>query len=223
VEPTARPSRRRPGRPWRLRGRLGALAALAVLVTAGMAIAPSAAYADPGEPHPPVTVAPCSSLGPIDWWYYYQSGPYARAGVRYIIISTSTVFEPAHGRFIENTTDQTFTGTWTATETRTVTFTTSFTLTIASTAIMRTTITLAAGVQVVETRTTQLGVSATSQIPPHRTMLGEYGLHSLDVVMDVQTVAMRQDMQTCEFVPSNVQRHTAHAPTINEGWRFTLF
>jgi hypothetical protein len=87
---------------------------------------------------------------------------------------------------------------------------------------MGATITLAAGVQVVQSRTTQLGVSATANVPPHRTMLGEYGLHSLDVVMDVGTVGMRQDMQTCEFVEGNVTRHTAHAPTVNEGWRFTL-
>jgi hypothetical protein len=48
-------------------------------------------------------------------------------------------------------------------------------------------------------------------------------VQSLDVVMDVHTVGMRPDMQTCEFrLGSNVTRHTAHVPTINEGWRFTL-
>jgi hypothetical protein len=213
----------RPGRLRLRRAQLGALAAFVALVTAGTVIAPSTAYAGCCEPRPPITYAPCSTLGPIDWWYYNQPPPYVQSGVRYIIVSWTPVFEPAHGRFIQNTTNQTFTGTWTATETRTVTFQTTFTLTIASKEVMSTSITLAASVQVVQTRTTQLGVSATAQIPPHSTMLGEYGLQSLDVVMDVQTIGMLADRQTCAFVPGNVSRHTAHAPTINEGWRFTLY
>ena len=32
-----------------------------------------------------------------------------------------------------------------------------------------------------------------------------------------------EDGETCEYrLGSNVTRHTAHVPTINEGWRFTL-
>jgi len=219
VEPTASPSRRRAGRlGWR---RLGALAAVSVLFTAGSALAPSQAHADWGPPRP-ITVRPCAELGPIDWWFNHSQGYYARSGVRYIIISVTPAFDPAHGRFIQNTTDQTFTGTWTATESRTVSLTHSLDITIASEEVMDISITLAAGIEVVVSRTTMLGVSATSQIPPFRTMLGQYGLQSLDVVMDVGTVGMRRDMVTCEYVQGNVERHTAHAPTINEGWRFTL-
>ena len=106
-------------------------------------------------------------------------------------------------------TDQTISGNWTATESRTVTPALN--------------VSLATGFQIAVSRTTSIGVGATAPIPPFRTMLGEYGLQSFDVVMDVHTVGMRHDMQTCEYrLGSNVTRETAHVPTINEGWRFTL-
>ncbi|NRQ37001.1 hypothetical protein HII36_34955 [Nonomuraea sp. NN258] len=194
---------------------------VAALVTAAMAVVPSTALADPGGPRVPITVRPCAELGPIDWWFY-NSPPYAKDGVRYIIISATPTFDTAHSRFVQNNTDQTISGTWTASETRTVSLTHSLNVSIASPKVMGASITLAAGVQAVQSRSTQIGVSATSPIPAHRTMLGEYGLNSLDVVMDVQVVAMRKDLQTCEYVESNRSRHTAHAPTVNEGWRFTL-
>jgi hypothetical protein len=213
-----------PTRGWRRR--LGAVAAFATLLVA----APGAALADPaigpGFPHAPIQVAPCSSLGPIDWWGTNQGG-YARDGIRYIIVSTTPVFEVAYGRFNENRTDQTISGNWTATESRTVTMTASITLTIqggrANPETLALTVTLATNYQIAVSRTTSIGVGATAPIPPYRTMLGEYGLQSFDVVMDVHTVGMRHDMQTCEYrLGSNVTRETAHVPTINEGWRFTL-
>lgn len=210
----------------KLARRLGALAAFVALITA----TPGAALADPvigpGWPHAPIQVAPCSSLGPIDWWGTNQGG-YARYGIRYIIVSTTPVFEVAYGRFNENRTDQTISGNWTATESRTVTMTASITLTIqggnANPETLALTVTIATGFQIQVSRTTSIGVGATAPIPPFRTMLGEYGLQSFDVVMDVHTVGMRRDMQTCEYrLGSNVTRETAHVPTINEGWRFTL-
>ncbi|GAA0912134.1 hypothetical protein [Virgisporangium aurantiacum] len=210
----------------KLTRRLGALAAFVALITA----TPGAALADPaigpGFPHAPIQVAPCSSLGPIDWWGTNQGG-YARDGIRYIVVSTTPVFELAYGRFNENRTDQTINGNWTATESRTVTMTASITLTIqggrANPETLALTVTLATGFQIQVSRTTSIGVGATAPIPPFRTMLGEYGLQSFDVVMDVHTVGMRHDMQTCEYrLGSNVTRETAHVPTINEGWRFTL-
>ncbi len=230
MQPTASPSRRRPGRLGGWRGRLGTLAAFVALVTAGTTFAPSAAFADPNIPPTwppaPLQVVPCAQLGPIDWWFNNQP-PYAKAGIRYIIVSTTPVLDVAYGRFNENRTDQTITGNWTASESRTITVTASISLTTtggrANPETLALTVSLATGLQVTVSRTTTIGVGATAPIPPQRTMLGEYGLQSLDVVMDVHTVGMRQDMQTCEFrLGSNVTRHTAHVPTINEGWRFTL-
>jgi hypothetical protein len=193
---------------------------------------PGTAHADPiigpNWPPAPLIVAPCSSLGPIDWWFSPQP-PYAKAGVRYMIVSATPTLDVAYGRFNQNNTDQTITGNWTATESRTVTMTASIGLTIAGNggradpAAIALSVTLNTGFQVSVSRTTTIGVGASAPIPPHRTMLGEYGVQSLDVVMDVHTVGMRTDMVTCEYrLGSNVTRHTAHMPTINEGWRFTL-
>lgn len=212
------------------RGRLGALAVLTTLVTAGTAAVPGAALADPaigpGFPHAPVQVAPCSSLGPIDWRGTNQGG-YARDGVRYIVVSTTPVFDVAYGRFNENRTDQTINGNWTATESRTVTMTSTFSLTVNggpySPDTVALTVSLSTGYSVAVSRTTSIGVGASAPIPPYRTMLGEYGLQSFDVVLDSHTVGMRHDGVTCEYrLGSNVTRGTAHVPTINEGWRFTL-
>jgi hypothetical protein len=210
-----------PRHPRHWRARLGALAAVAAMATAGTLVAPSPANAGCCFIPPTMTVAPCSTLGGIDW-----QGPnlpyYVQWGLYYTTISATSVFEPASGRFIQNTSDQTFQGAWTSTQTREVALTASFNLTVNNTAVAKTSITAATGIQVVERRTTQLGVTASSSIPPRRTMLGEYGLQSLDVIMDVGTVGMRADRVTCEYLPSNKVRHTVHIPTINEGWRFTL-
>jgi hypothetical protein len=223
VEPTASPSRR----PARLgRGRLGAVAAFATLVAAGVAVVPGAAHADPVLPPLPLAVVPCATLGPVDWDFFEQpvgSG----SGVHYIIHSSTPTLDVAHGRFIENPTGQPITGNWTASEARTVTMTSSVNLTIAGNGgradpqELALTITLATGLQVTQSRTTSVGVGASATVPPQSTMLGEYGLRSLDVVFDMQVVVRRFDMVTCEL-RSIERNHTAHVPTINEGWRFTL-
>lgn len=209
------------------RSRLGTLAALTTLVMAGTAAVPGAALADPaigpGFPHAPVQVAPCSSLGPINWIGTNQGG-YARYGIRYIVVATTPVFDVAYGRFNENRTDQTINGNWTATESRTVSMTASFNLSVnGSSETIALSVTVATGLSMTVSRTTSIGVGASAPIPPYRTMLGEYGLQSFDVVLDSHTVGMRHDGVTCEYrLGSNVTRGTAHVPTINEGWRFTL-
>jgi hypothetical protein len=54
-------------------------------------------------------------------------------------------------------------------------------------------------------------------------MLGEYGLQSFDVVFDMQRVTMVPGSPTCYlWLDSTIANNTAHVPTINEGWRFTL-
>ncbi|GIF01445.1 hypothetical protein [Paractinoplanes rishiriensis] len=213
MKPTATPSRRR----------IGAFAVFAALAMAATALTPSAALADPQGPfpRPPIVSRPCSELGPIEF-ITGPSGNYLKAGIRYLVISVNPVFEPSTGRFIQNTSDQTITGTFTASESRTVTMTTTLNFSVTSMLTQRTTITMSTGFQVVQSRTSMIGVTAVSAIAPRTTLLGEYGIHSLDVVFDAQTVAMRRDGITCEYVDSNRTRGTAHVPTINEGWRFTV-
>ncbi|GAA4459742.1 hypothetical protein [Phytohabitans houttuyneae] len=220
-----------------LRARLSVLVSLALLVAAALvAGTPGAARADPGTcgncpipwPPPRIVYVPCSQLGPIDWWFFNQGPPFVQSGVRYTIVSSTPTLDVAYGRFVENPTDQPITGNWTATQQRMVTMTSSIALTIAGNGgranpeAIALSVTLATGIQVAVSYTTTIGVGATAEVPPRRTMLGEYGLRSLDIVMDVQVVSMMQDRVTCAYREGGAERHTAHVPTINEGWRFTL-
>jgi hypothetical protein len=229
VEPTASPTRQL----GRWRGRLGALAAFFALAMTGMAVAPIAASADPGTgsgtiywPPPTIQRVPCADLGPIDWrpindWVYLQ------AGNVFTIRSATPTFDKAYGRFVENNSDATISGSWTATEARTVSLSLNFSITYITTVntqnVFSSTVQQSTGFQVTVSRTTQVGVGATTPVPPRRTMLGEYGLQSLDVVFDVRGVFQRRDNpQMCDLSIHITTNQTAHVPTVNEGWRFTL-
>lgn len=224
MKPTTNSPRQRPGRPGRWRRRLGALAAIAALLTAGTVVAPGAAQADPcWTCWPPPPTVPCTELGPIVWHDDTTGGLYAKNGVKFDVVSTTPVFDVAYGRFNENRTDQVITGSWTASQSRTITMTSSFnfSLSVATGEELRTTVTAATGIQVTESRTTMVGVGATAPVPPHSTVLGEYGLQSLDVVFHARRVYLRHDLQYCVLAREPELNQTAHIPTINEGWRFT--
>jgi hypothetical protein len=230
VEPTARPFRRLAhARRWR--GRLGVIAASFALLLTGTAVASGAAQADPGTggPHPiPIprlTPVPCASLGPIEW---FDVNAQLSEGQIFAIRSVVRNFDVAYGRFVENPTPIEIDGQWTATEARTVTLTFFFTQSVAVTSqISRgfsTTVSAATGTQVEQSHTTKVGVGAVAKIPPGRTMLGQYGLQSLDVVFDLQRVTrLSSAPQTCYlWLDAIITNNTAHVPTINEGWRFSL-
>jgi hypothetical protein len=228
VETTARPPQRRPGFRGLWRGKLSALVPVFALVTAGIVTAPGAAHADPVFTPPGYRKGPCAELGALDLVpddVYHQ---YAKIGFAYRVVSSTTVFEPAWGRFVDNDSDVVRNADWTASESRTVSLQTTFNLQVqagrtAPTGGMQTMVTLATGVQVTESRTTEIGVSVHGPVQPHTRTLGEYGLSSMDVVMDQLLVGMMPDLTTCIYNVDNWTRGTAHIPTINEGWRFTDF
>lgn len=225
VKPTASPARL-PGRRWRL----GACTTVAVMAMTGAAIAPGAAHADPGTGTGPITLprlkpVPCADLGPIR---LVQVTEQLSEGYVFTVRSATSTFDVAYGRFVQNPTPVEIDGQWNATEARTVAITMFFSqsVTLTSTIVegFGAAVTVTTGIQVVQSRTTKVGVGAVAKVPPNRTMLGEYGLQGLDVVFDMQRVSMLRDApQTCYlWLDSTIANNTAHVPTINEGWRFTL-
>lgn len=228
MEPTEIPSRR-PVRRGRWRARLGVLATLFAVAAAGTMLAPGTAQADPGTGTGPIKLprlapVPCADLGPIEW---VQVADQTLEGTLFIVRSATPAFDVAYGRFVQNPTPAKVVGQWTASESRTVSigFFFSQSVTVTSTIVrgFSAAVTVTTGVQVVQSRTTRVGVGATAVIPANSTMLGEYGSQSFDVVFDMQRVTMVPGSPTCYlWLDSTIANNTAHVPTINEGWRFTL-
>lgn len=220
---------RRAGNQGRWR-RLGALAAFLVVATTATPLIPGIAHADPGTGTGPITIpritaVPCATLGHIEWTHVNFDTYEGRV---FTIRSTTPTFDVAYGRFVQNPTPVEIDGQWTATEARTVSltffFSQSVTVTGPITRGFSAAVSASTGLQVQESRTTRVGVGAVAKIPPNRTMLGQYGLEGLDVVFDMQLVtAVGSAPQTCYlWLDSTIANNTAHIPTINEGWRFTL-
>ena len=78
------------------------------------------------------------------------------------------------------------------------------------------------GAQIVQERTTAIGVNAGLVVAPHSRVTGQYGVQAFDVVYDVQTVrawpAIPNRIERC--FDQGAQRGTTNAPTLTEGWRF---
>ncbi|WP_436761428.1 hypothetical protein [Streptosporangium sp. V21-05] len=78
--------------------------------------------------------------------------------------------------------------------------------------------------QIVQERTTAIGVDASLVVPPRSRVTGQYGVQAYDVVYDVQTVfswpaVVGRPREQC--FDRGTQRGTTNAPTVTEGWRFT--
>jgi hypothetical protein len=202
-EPSARRPRRRRGL-----GLASVLSMLATLIV--VVVAPSPARADglipPGN-------FDCAAYPNIAWQRIFSGFDIWRA-YNHQLISSSPTFDVADARVVENGLPYDVEATFSSQQSRTFSLQVSVGVTAKVGEYLSTTL----GVQVVQSRTTAIGVSVTSTVPANSRVLGEYGLHAYDVEYDMQ-VLMKDNRHCGAGTP---QRGWAHAPTVAEGWRFSI-
>jgi hypothetical protein len=130
----------------------------------------------------------------------------------YTLVSSTQTFLVADSRIVVNTLDTAASATFTSSQSRT--FTIQFTVGTAARVSEMLTVNLSA--TVVSSQTTSIGVNATATVPPHSSLLGEYGVVGFDVTYDVNRYQVSANV-FCKKISTT--RGTASAPTTTEGWR----
>ncbi|TDC86183.1 hypothetical protein E1193_00515 [Micromonospora sp. KC606] len=139
----------------------------------------------------------------------------------YTLISSVPTFNVAEGRSVINALDAPVTTTFTSNQSRTYTVSTS----TGHQASFFNFLTVSVSQNATLSRTTALGVSATTVMPPRTRVLAEYGIEAFDIVYDVQGyTCLGSNCRTC---PVNCNknggptREARNVPTVIEGWRLT--
>jgi hypothetical protein len=216
--------RREPGR--RRRWWQAAVVAALSLVATGLltttAASPSHAQAAPYE-------VPCPGFD--EAFAGFVPGGYAV--YKYQPVATREVFDVAYGRPIDNNTSTPRTVELTTTTTRT--FTTEVTkVTEASSSFsigfgdkvkvsLGSSLKRSVSEKITNSIQTAIGLKTTYTVPPFTEQLGEYGVEAYDVDLNVQVIIRLDNAPGRCFKSSSYPDFgaTAHAPTVNEGWRFT--
>jgi hypothetical protein len=186
--------------------RLSQLAAL-LLVAGGLVIStPGAASASP-----PQVPCPASVAQPLPSGIYIPPPQYFR---QYTLVSATPTFNASDGRFVDNGLDQTIPATFTSSQSRTF----SIVVSVGVDREVGDFLKVNVSSQITQSRTTAIGVNVTVNVPPRSTVLGEYGIRAFDVVYDVHTI--KKYIGRC--YDEGTQRGSTNAPTIAEGWRFTV-
>lgn len=197
-------------RTWRTR--IGLVAGLASLL-AGLAVvvAPAAASA---------AVVPCPS-GISEWRKIFQyKSRTIWEGYRYTLQSSTPTFMVSDGRVLDNGTANPIT--YQITSSMSQTFSVSQTVGIQTNPTSW--LTASVSTQIVFSRTTAIGVSITTTVPPRSRLIAEYGVEGYLVKYYME--AWRSDNYTrkppltgdrCEEVGYWPQ--STYAPTLLEGWR----
>jgi hypothetical protein len=184
-------------------GLLSAFAAVAATASLLLAVLPGAAQAATADP----TVSP--------------DGVIPGHAKVYTLISSVPAFNVADGRSVINTLDAPVTTTFTANQSRT--FTVSTSAGVQASFFMF--LTVSVSVNATLSRTTALGVSTTTVVPPRTRVLAEYGIEAFDIVYDVQDyVCLGSNCGTCPVKCTKnggPTREARNVPTVIEGWRFT--
>ena len=186
-----------------------ALATLSVAVfLLGILINPGAAQAEVLPFGQRVNCADYANLG----WYTVPS-PFGRErAYNYTLVSSSPTINVSDGRLIQNDLDTTIHTTISSSISKTYSVQTQVGLEVKFNEFLKTTV----SVQIVQSRTTQIGVVAALDVAPHSAMIAEYGVAAYDVTYDAQI--FWRDGSTC--VAYGTQRLTTNAPTTTEGWHF---
>ncbi|MET8002255.1 hypothetical protein [Nonomuraea glycinis] len=200
----------------RWRRRLVAFAGLAALIPGLVVVAtPNVAHAADNGP-----VIPCPNYSDIVWRTVFVGRAPIYEGYRYTAVSAASAFNVSDARVIDNTLDTPINATFTSAQSRT--WRVQITSTVGTAGELAKTLQASVSVQIVQERTTAIGVNAGLVVAPHTRVTGQYGVHAFDVVYDVQTVrawpAIPNKITRCH--DQGTQRGTTNAPTISEGWRF---
>ncbi|MFC4588953.1 hypothetical protein [Sphaerisporangium corydalis] len=212
--------RRRPGIAGKLngwRGRLPVFTALAALISGlGIVTTPGVAHATDFGP-----VITCPSDPNIVWRQFTIGRVPYYEGYRYTAVSAASTFNVSDARVVDNTlADTPITATFTSSQSRT--FRIIITATVGTTAELTKSLQASVSTQIVQERTTAIGVNASLVVAPRTRVTGQYGIQAFDVVYNVQTVrawpAIPNGFTRCWDQGS--QQGTTNAPTLTEGWRF---
>jgi hypothetical protein len=130
----------------------------------------------------------------------------------YSLVSSTQTFLVADSRIVINTLDTAASATFTSSQS--TTFTLQFTVGTATRVSELLTVNVSAAIVV--SRTTAIGVNATATVPPHSSLLGEYGVAGFDAVYDINRYQVTANV-FCKKISTT--RGTATAPTTTEGWR----
>ncbi|MFC4534938.1 hypothetical protein [Sphaerisporangium dianthi] len=199
----------------RARRRLSAFTMSAVLAS-GLVLVSTTGPAHAADFGP---VIPCPS-DPIAWRQTTIGRVAVYEGFRYTAVSATPAFNISDGRVVDNTLDTPIDVTFTSSQSRT--WRVVITTTVGSGTELTKYLQTSVSAQIVQERTTSLGVNANFTVAPHTRVTGQYGVQAYDVVYDVQTVrawpAIPNGYTKCWDQGS--QRGTTNAPTVIEGWRF---
>lgn len=207
-------------RQGRLRCRLAVLGVLAALSSAVVLATPAPASAAPVTPDRCTSgCVPCPSG--VTWHVWFKFGSIRfYEGFQYTIVSATPTFFASDARQVANNLDTDITVTLTSQKSRTF----SITTTVGFARELTQQLTINVSTQIVESRTTAIGVNVQATVPPHRSILGEYGVHGYSVVYNV-----RRWLADNESLPQGIcsggaaqNGLTASAPTFVEGWRISL-
>lgn len=198
------------GRRWRTR--LGAITSIAILFS-GL-LTPSAAHAGNKVPCP-ADITEWIRLGIIGHTAYWTW-----EGHRFTTQSVTPQFFVSDGRLLDNNTDQPVNYTISSSVSRTYQVTASVGVTANVASYLSSTV--SANIQ--QSRTTSIGVSLTTTVPPHTRLIAEYGVEGYNVSYGIEAWhsahmwnAPPAPGDRCEewgWYPQNTI-----APTNIEGWR----
>lgn len=201
----------------RWRRRLAAFTGLAALFS-GLAVVTTPGVANAADNGP---VIPCPNYSDVVWRTVFVGRAPIYEGYRYTAVSAASTFNVSDARIVDNALDTPINATFTSAQSRT--WRVQITATVGTAGELAKTLQASVSTQIVQERTTAIGVNASLVVAPHSRVTGEYGVNAFDVVYDVQTLrawpAIPNRIQRCH--DQGTQRGTTNAPTLSEGWRFT--
>jgi hypothetical protein len=182
-----------------------------VVSTAGLAgTAPVAAFAaGTDDPGPPTIVEIACPL-------FMPPGPSASMEP-HSVRDVRTTFLSSESRVVVNDLDSPATATFTSTVSQTFSLSASGGVSLTK---LLPFLTLNVSASITSSTTTTIGVGASAPVPPHSSVVGEYGVLAYDVTYDVYLVNRRAD-QICYVSGGTVGSTvwTVTAPTNLQGWR----
>nr|MDT0662993.1 hypothetical protein [Micromonospora sp. DSM 115978] len=197
-------------RGWRARV-TGLVMSVAMMSGGAVLIAPGTAYA--GVFGPDIA---CPTDPNIVWTTTVAArNTVVYQGHLFTVSSSNRTFIASDGRTVDNGLSSPIVATFTSQQSRTYTVTTR----VGTSAQLTNKLQTSVSVDIVNSRTTAIGVNAQVTVPAYSRVLGLYGVEVYDVAYTAQTVWMNLPRSKCW--DRGTQAATTAAPTLIEGWRFT--
>jgi hypothetical protein len=137
--------------------------------------------------------------------------------VRFTVVSATPTFFVGDSRIVINNLDSPVTATFTALQSTTVTVS----VMIGDQAKLTERLQQTVNATITQSRMTSVGVNTTATVPPHSSVLGQYGMQGYTVVYDAQTILWYWWTNPYLCFDDGTQRGTTSAPTPIEGWQLS--